>query len=72
MLIPSSFSPIQPKCVGKAICVKMDIDRYRFHQYHIEIVEVCAEERYEVIPLQEYSPARNFFLDTRQQVIVNN
>ena len=51
----------------------MDIDGYRFHQYHIEIVEVCAEERYEVIPLQEYSPARNFFfLDIRQQVIVNN
>lgn len=42
-------------------CVKMDIDGYRFHQYHIEIVEVCAEERYEVIPLQDYSPARNFF-----------
>ena len=50
----------------------MDIDRYRFHLYHIVIVEVCAEDRYEVIPLQEYSPARNFFLHIRQQVIVNN
>lgn len=59
-------------CRKSYLCVKMDIDRYRFHQYHIVIVEVCAEERYEVIPLQEYCPARNFFLHIRQQVIVNN